>query len=62
MEQMNRVRPAHNASRFRSLGHFVFTFHDSTFECVADDVVLAAKIPNDETAKKPRGLMASYLS
>jgi hypothetical protein len=43
-------------------GHFVFTFHDSTFECVADDAVLAAKIPNDETAKKPLGLMASYLS
>jgi hypothetical protein len=62
LEQMNRVHPNHNASRFRVLRHFVFTFHDNTFECVANDTVLAAKFPNDETAKKLLGLMASHLS
>jgi hypothetical protein len=62
LEQMNRIHPYHNASRFRALRHFVFTFHDNTFECVANDAVWAAKFPNDETAKKLLGLMASHLS
>ena len=59
---MRRRRAARNASRFRALRHFVFTFHDNTFECVANDAALAAKFPNDETAKKLLGLMASHLS
>jgi hypothetical protein len=62
LEQMNRVHPSYNASRFRALRHFVLTFHDKTFECVADDAVLAGKCPNDETAKELLGLMASHLS
>lgn len=61
LEQMNRVHPRHNASRFPTLRHFVFTFHDNTFECVANDAQLAAQVPNDENAKKLLGLMASYL-
>ena len=35
LERMNRVHPYHKAERFRELRHYVFTFHDSTFECVA---------------------------
>ena len=63
LEQMNRVHPKHDASRFGSLRHFVFTFHDNTFECVAHGAVLAAKFPNEvETVKKLPGLMASHLS
>src|SRR5215467_195287 len=63
LEQMNRVHPKHDASRFGSLRHFVFTFHDNTFECVANGAMLAAKFPNEvETVKKLPGLMASHLS
>ena len=35
LEQMNSVHPYHKPERFERLKHFVFTFHDSTFECVA---------------------------
>jgi hypothetical protein len=60
---MNRVHPEHNASRFGSLRHFVLTFHDNTFECVADGAVLAAKFPNEvEIVKTLPGLMASHLN
>jgi hypothetical protein len=62
LEQMNRVHPSHNASRFRALRHFVFTFHDTTFECVADGAVLVTKFPSEvETVKKISSLMASHL-
>jgi hypothetical protein len=37
LERMNSVHPRHNRERFLAgLRHFVFAFHDSTFECVAD--------------------------
>ena len=35
LERMNSVHPRHNPDRFDELKHFVFAFHDSTFECVA---------------------------
>jgi len=35
LERMNRVHPHHNAESFDELLHFVFAFHDSTFECIA---------------------------
>jgi hypothetical protein len=35
LERMNSVHPLHDAKRFENLNHFVFAFHDSTFECVA---------------------------
>lgn len=38
LEKMNRVHPRHDASRFDILRHFIFTFHDSTFECAAEDL------------------------
>ena len=63
LERMNRVHPNHNPSRFAALRHFVFTFHDNTFECVANGAVLAAKFTNKvETVKDLPGLMAGYLS
>jgi hypothetical protein len=37
LEQMNSVHPCHRPERFRALKHYVLSFHDSTFECVADD-------------------------
>ena len=36
LEQMNSVHPYHNREQFlERLRHFVFAFHDSTFECIA---------------------------
>ncbi len=37
LERMNSVHPSHNRERYLAgLRHFVFAFHDSTFECIAD--------------------------
>lgn len=35
LERMNSVHKHHNAVTFAWLRHYVFAFHDSTFECVA---------------------------
>ena len=35
LERMNSVHPFHKPERFLDLRHYIFTFHDSTFECVA---------------------------
>lgn len=35
LERMNSVHPSHDPRQFDELQHFVFAFHDSTFECVA---------------------------
>ena len=32
---MNSVHPYHKKAHFEPYRHFVFAFHDSTFECVA---------------------------
>ncbi len=37
LERANRVHPLHSLERYARLRHFVFTFHDSTFECVAEN-------------------------
>jgi hypothetical protein len=36
LERMNSVHHSHSPERFERLKHFVFAFHDSTFECVAE--------------------------
>ena len=36
LEQMNSVHERHNPVGFEKYKHFVFAFHDSTFECVAE--------------------------
>ena len=35
LERINSVHHRHDPARFEQLNHFIFTFHDSTFECVA---------------------------
>ena len=40
LEKMNSVHPDHNPKRFERLKHFVFAFHDSTFECVAENFTI----------------------
>jgi hypothetical protein len=37
LERMNSVHPSHSPERFWAKRHLVFTFHDSTFECVCTD-------------------------
>jgi hypothetical protein len=34
-ERMNSVHRSHDPKVFEALTHYIFTFHDSTFECVA---------------------------
>ncbi len=36
LERMNSVHPHHKSERFWARKHYVLSFHDSTFECVAD--------------------------
>jgi len=36
LERMNSVHRYHRPERFETLKHYILTFHDSTFECVAD--------------------------
>jgi hypothetical protein len=36
LRKMNRVHPRHDDSRFDRYRHFVWTFHDNTFECLAE--------------------------
>ena len=41
LEGMNRVHPMHSATLFEDCRHFIFTFHDSTFECVANSYAIS---------------------
>jgi len=36
LERMNSVHRYHRPERYKAYRHFVLTFHDSTFECVAE--------------------------
>jgi hypothetical protein len=36
IEKINSVHSQYNPDRWRDLRHFVFWFHDSTFECIAE--------------------------
>ncbi len=36
LESINKVHSMYNPDRWRNLNHFVFWFHDNTFECVAE--------------------------
>lgn len=41
LERMNAVHPYHDKERFmKNKRHFVFAFHDSTFECIAADFTI----------------------
>src|SRR5262249_49172654 len=35
LERMNSVHPRHDPKRFQDRKHYILTFHDSTFECLA---------------------------
>ena len=36
LEEMNSVHPYHKPEHFQKYKHFIFAFHDSTFECIAE--------------------------
>jgi hypothetical protein len=36
LERMNSVHPYHRPERFATFKHYIFAFHDTTFECVAE--------------------------
>ena len=38
LEKMNRVHPRHDPESYQCLRHYVITFHDKTFECVASGI------------------------
>jgi hypothetical protein len=40
-ERRNRVHAYHSPERFWRLRHFILAFHDSTFECVAEDLTVS---------------------
>jgi hypothetical protein len=41
LERMNSVHPYHQPERFTKYKHFIFAFHDSVFECVAESFELS---------------------
>lgn len=47
LERMNRVHPQHDPRRFAALRHFVFTFHDRCFECVAQGLKLVTSLSHE---------------
>ncbi|HKA18737.1 MAG TPA: hypothetical protein VKN18_10625 [Blastocatellia bacterium] len=36
LERMNSIHPRHKPESFKRFKHYVFAFHDSTFECIAE--------------------------
>lgn len=36
LERLNSIHPYHNPERYSRLKHYIFAFHDSTFECAAE--------------------------
>jgi hypothetical protein len=36
LERMNSVYPHHRRERYARFKHFIFAFHDTTFECIAE--------------------------
>jgi len=48
MERRNGVHYLHDPSRYARLTHFIFTFHDSTFECVAESMESVIKDWEDD--------------
>jgi hypothetical protein len=56
----NRVHLQHSWSLFEKQNHYIFTFHDSTFECVAESIeVETAPSTWDERHSVMHGLPAS---
>jgi hypothetical protein len=44
LERMNSVHPYHKPEHFADYRHFVFAFHDTTFECIADGFTISLHV------------------
>ncbi len=44
LEAMNAVHPRFNPRSWSGLSHYIFGFHDSTFECVAKSFVVESRV------------------
>jgi len=49
LEKMNSVHSQHQGGWLLTLKHFIFTFHDSTFECVASGLSWSAHSGSQES-------------
>ena len=49
LEKMNSVHPEHQSGWLLTLKHFIFAFHDSTFECVASGLSWSAHSGSPES-------------
>lgn len=41
LEKINSAHPYHQPQRFENLKHYIFAFHDPTFECVAENFTVS---------------------
>src|SRR5688500_9729003 len=41
LERMNSVHPYYRPERFKKYRHFILSFHDTTFECIAESFTLS---------------------
>jgi len=48
LERANSAHQFHQSTSFDALDHYIVTFHDSTFECVAKSVDILENIPSEE--------------
>jgi hypothetical protein len=58
LERMNAVHPAHRPHHFAAYRHYIFAFHDSTFECIAEGFTFELHRGSMRSAAK---LMAAML-
>lgn len=58
LETMNRVHPRHDPARYSAFKHFIFCFHDSIFEIVAEkfDFLLLSETMGDVVEKYSKNL------
>jgi len=43
LERMNSVHPFHRPEQFATYKHYVFAFHDTTFECIAESFTISSR-------------------
>jgi hypothetical protein len=56
LEKMNSVHPSHSHSMFEDYKHYVLSFHDSTFECIAEGYgYIITKTPDHDMFRLIRG-------
>lgn len=57
LRQVNKVHPYHDDKRFDSLKHYIITYHDRTFECVAEGCQITETVGKIALAPALRALI-----